>query len=557
MSLLGRSCGPRTSTPSSTRTTQAPTGPETGLSKRLTARDLTGFGIGIVIGTGIFTLTGVEAKHHAGPAIVISFAIAGVVSMLAALCYAELAAAVPTAGSSYTYAYTTIGEIFAWIIAWDLILEFALGAAVVSRGWSAYLKDALGLPAGLFGESAPVNVGAVLIAAVLGVVAAVGIRESKWLTNALVVTKVAVCLFVVVAGLFFLKTANWLPFVPPSRPASASSGAPSGLAQPLWQWVSGVQPSAFGFAGVLVAAGVVFFAYSGFEAVANLGEETENPGRDMPRGLIGTLVVCTVLYLLVCLVLTGMVSYADLDEGAPISDAFHQVGLGLGRLPDRAGRGRGPQLGDPRRHRRDGPDRVRAVARRPAAGVVREDPPEVPHPDPDHGRDDRRGLPARGVRAAGHAGRDGLDRDAVRLRRGLDRGGGAAPHRAADAPAVPDPAGPAAADRLGAGVRRADGEPGRRHLDPVPGLAGDRPGRLLRLRPPALGAGSHRGRRGDGGRAAGLTATPRGLVPNHATLTPRYAVLVPKPRGVGTRLSPRSRPRAARPARRCRRAACS
>ena len=300
-------------------------GAESGLSKRLTARDLTGFGIGIVIGTGIFTLTGIEAKHHAGPAIVISFAIAGVVSMLAALCYAELAAAVPTAGSSYTYAYTTIGEIFAWIIAWDLILEFALGAAVVSRGWSAYLQDALGLPTGLFGESAPVNVGAVLIAAVLGVVAAVGIRESKWLTNALVVTKVAVCLFVIVAGLFFLKTANWLPFVPPSRPAS---GTPSGLAQPLWQWVSGVQPSAFGFAGVLVAAGVVFFAYSGFEAVANLGEETENPGRDMPRGLIGTLVVCTLLYLLVCLVLTGMVSYADLDEGAPISDAFHQVGLG-------------------------------------------------------------------------------------------------------------------------------------------------------------------------------------------------------------------------------------
>ena len=200
------------------------------------------------------------------------------------------------------------------------------------------------------------------------------------------------CLFVIVAGLFFLKTANWLPFVPPSRPAS---GTPSGLAQPLWQWVSGVQPSAFGFAGVLVAAGVVFFAYSGFEAVANLGEETENPGRDMPRGLIGTLVVCTVLYLLVCLVLTGMVSYADLDEGAPISDAFHQVGLGWAGfliglaavaglssviLVDIVAMGRiGFALS------RDG--------LLPASfGKVH---PKFQHPDPDHGRDRRCGLPAR------------------------------------------------------------------------------------------------------------------------------------------------------------------
>jgi APA family basic amino acid/polyamine antiporter len=297
----------------------------TGLSKRLAARDLVGFGVGIVIGTGIFTLTGIEAKNHAGPAVVVSFAIAGVVSVLAALCYAELAAAVPTAGSSYTYAYTTIGELFAWIIAWDLILEFALGGAVVARGWSAYLQDSLGLPTGLFGEAAPVNVGAVLIVVVLGIVATVGIRESTWVTNALVVTKVAVCVFVVVAGVFFMKAANLMPFVPASEPSHDDT---SGLAQPLWQWVSGVQPSAYGAAGVLVAAAVVFFAYSGFEAVANLGEETRNPGRDMPRGLIGTLVICTVLYLAVCLVLTGMVDFRSLSEGAPISDAFHQVGLG-------------------------------------------------------------------------------------------------------------------------------------------------------------------------------------------------------------------------------------
>jgi basic amino acid/polyamine antiporter, APA family len=296
-----------------------------GLRKNLSARDLMGFGIGIVIGTGIFVLTGVEAKNHAGPAITISFAIAGVVAMLAALCYAELAAAVPTAGSSYTYAYTTIGEVFAWIIGWDLVLEFALGSATVARGWSGYVQDFLGLPTSLFGEDATVNVGAVLIVVVLGVVATVGIRESKWVTNLLVLIKVSITVFVVVAGVFYLKAANLTPFIPPSEPSQDDGGR---LSQPLWQFVTRAEPSAFGLTGILVATAVVFFAYSGFEAVANLGEETENPGRDMPRGLIGTLVICTVLYLLVCVVLTGMVDYRDLSEGAPISDAFTQVGLG-------------------------------------------------------------------------------------------------------------------------------------------------------------------------------------------------------------------------------------
>jgi APA family basic amino acid/polyamine antiporter len=299
----------------------------TRLSRRLTAWDLMGFGIGIVIGTGIFTLTGVQAKDNAGPAIVVSFAIAGVVSLLAALCYAELAAAVPTAGSSYTYAYATIGEIFAWIIAWDLVLEFALGAAVVSRGWSGYLQDALDLPTSVFGEGSTVNLGAMAIALVLGVVAVVGIRESKWVTNALVVVKVSVCVFVVVVGIFFVKAANLSPFVPPGRDVPQDASL-SGLQRPLWQWLTHADPTSFGVTGVFVAAAVVFFAYSGFEAVANLGEETKDPAKDMPRGLLGTLAICTLLYVLVCLVLTGMVSYTDLNEGAPISDAFEQVGMG-------------------------------------------------------------------------------------------------------------------------------------------------------------------------------------------------------------------------------------
>jgi basic amino acid/polyamine antiporter, APA family len=295
------------------------------LTRRLGAKDLMGFGVGIVIGTGIFTLTGVEARNHAGPAVVISFGIAGLVSLLAALCYAEMSSAVPTAGSAYTYAYATIGEIFAWIIGWDLILEFALGAAVVARGWSGYLATLFDLPPSLFKEEAPVNVGAIGIVLVLGVVAMVGIRESARVTNLLVVVKVAICAFVVVAGLFFIDRDNLTPFVPPSEPVAESV---SGLAQPLSQALFGLEQTAFGFAGVLTAAAVVFFAYTGFEAVANLGEETRNPRRDLPLGLLGTLGLCTVLYMGVSFVITAMVDYRQIDESAPIASAFDAVGAG-------------------------------------------------------------------------------------------------------------------------------------------------------------------------------------------------------------------------------------
>ncbi|MEO3938408.1 amino acid permease [Dermatophilaceae bacterium Soc4.6] len=296
-----------------------------GLRKNLGAKDLMGFGIGIVIGTGIFTLTGIEARNHAGPAVVISFAVAGVVSLLAALCYAEMASTVPTAGSAYTYAYATIGEVFAWIIGWDLILEFALGAAVVARGWSGYLANLLDLPPALFTEKATVNIGAIGIAVVLGIVAMIGVKESARVTNVLVVIKVAVCLFVVVAGLFFVKRANLTPFVPSARPVSAGT---SGIKQPLSQALFGIQPTAFGFAGVLTAAAVVFFAYTGFEAVANMGEETRNPKKDLPLGLLGTLGICTVLYIGVSFVITGMQSYTQISESAPIAGAFDSVGLG-------------------------------------------------------------------------------------------------------------------------------------------------------------------------------------------------------------------------------------
>jgi APA family basic amino acid/polyamine antiporter len=294
------------------------------LRRNLSARHLVGFGIGVVIGTGIFTLTGIQARDTAGPAVVLSFAIAGVVALLAALCYAELASSVPTAGSAYSYAYATVGELIAWIIGWDLFLEFALGAAVVARGWSGYVGNLLDLPPSLFGEESTVNVGAALIVVVLTLVAALGIRESARVTSALVIVKVAICVFVIVAGAWFVRGANLTPFIPPGRPGEGGGG----LHQPLISTIAGLEPAVFGVGGVLTAAAVVFFSYTGFEAVANLSEETRRPGRDLPLGLLGTLGLATVLYIGVSFVLVAMVDYPDIDEGAPIADAFDQVGLG-------------------------------------------------------------------------------------------------------------------------------------------------------------------------------------------------------------------------------------
>ncbi|WP_236788343.1 amino acid permease [Amycolatopsis sp. GM8] len=293
------------------------------LKRHLRGRDLVGFGVGIIIGTGIFTLAGVEAKTHAGPAVTLSFVIGAVVAALAALCYAELASSVPTAGSAYTYAFATLGEVFAWVIGWDLLLEFALGAAVVSRGWSGYLANLLGLPSQWFGEDATVNVGAVAIIAVLTVVAVLGIRESAWLTNVLVVVKVSVCVLIVAVGAFFVRKANLVPFIPPAQPSGSDGGV---LKQPVIQAGLGLSPSVYGFAGVVSAAAIVFFAYTGFEALANLGEETRNPRKDLRVGILGALAVCAVLYIAVSFVLTGMVPFTDIDAGAPLAAAFDSVG---------------------------------------------------------------------------------------------------------------------------------------------------------------------------------------------------------------------------------------
>lgn len=298
------------------------------LKRTLTTRDLLGLGIGMVIGTGIFTLTGIEAKNHAGPAITLSFILAGLIAACAALCYSEMASSVPTAGSAYTYAFATLGEVFAWIIGWDLVLEFALGAAVVSRGWSGYFQHLFGLPSAFFGEDSVVNLGAIGIALALGIVAMIGAKESARVTNILVVIKVAVCLFVIAVGAFFVKAANFVPFIPPAEPIVSKTQGGAFLETPLVQMLTGSHGTAFGFGGILASAAVVFFAYSGFEVVANMGEETRNPQKELASGVMGTLVICTALYAAVSFVLVGMVKYADLNEGAPVADAFTQVGLG-------------------------------------------------------------------------------------------------------------------------------------------------------------------------------------------------------------------------------------
>ncbi|GII23015.1 amino acid permease [Planosporangium mesophilum] len=298
--------------------------PERKLRRDLSAVDLAAFGIGVIVGTGIFVLTGQQAAINAGPAIVISFVIAGIVCALAAMCYAEFASTVPVAGSAYTFAYATLGEFIAWIIGWDLCLELALGASVVSRGWSAYLQRLFDLPTWLAGDKAIPDWGAIGIVALLGIVMIVGVKVSSRLTNILVAVKLAVVLFVIGLGVFFIKAANYHPFIPPARPAEKVSGGE----EPLLQVIAGVTPQHFGWFGILAAAAIVFFAYIGFDVVATTAEETRNPQRDMPRGIIGSLAVCALLYVAVSAVVTGMTKYTNLNTGAPLARAFDEVGQG-------------------------------------------------------------------------------------------------------------------------------------------------------------------------------------------------------------------------------------
>jgi APA family basic amino acid/polyamine antiporter len=301
----------------------------TGLRRVLGAGSLVSLGIGAIIGTGIFVLTGQAAAMHAGPAIVVSMVIAGVVSALAGLCYAEFAAAVPASGSAYTYAYATLGETVAWIIGWDLVLEYALGAATVAVGWSSYaaslaidlglsLPAALSAPPGTMvpgpgGESvaAILNLPAMLVAVLVTLLLVRGVRESATVNTVMVVIKVAVVLLVIATGIWFVRGENFTPLVPPNSGAFGE----------------------YGWSGVLRGAAVIFFAYIGFDAVSTAAQEARDPARDLPRGILGSLAVCTVLYVVVAGVMVGLVPFGELGGAAPMAAAVDAARLAAAGTP--------------------------------------------------------------------------------------------------------------------------------------------------------------------------------------------------------------------------------
>ncbi|MBO1335591.1 amino acid permease [Streptomyces sp. VRA16 Mangrove soil] len=304
--------------------------PEHKLNKTLSALDLTVFGVGVVIGAGIFVTTGQVAKEYAGPAVSLAFVVAGVVCALAALCYAEFASTVPVAGSAYTFSYASLGEFVAWIIGWDLVLELALGAATVAVGWSGYAQSLLDqwgipLPTVLTGPSDGkfgFNIAAALLILVMTGVLVVGVKLSAHVTSIVVAIKVMVVLIIIAVGSFHIVGANYKPFIPPQKELTGQSG----LSATLLEAIFGYTPSAFGVMGIFTAAAIVFFSYIGFDVVATAAEETRNPSKDVPRGIIGSLAICTVLYVAVSIVVTGMQKYSELSTAAPLADAFKAIG---------------------------------------------------------------------------------------------------------------------------------------------------------------------------------------------------------------------------------------
>jgi APA family basic amino acid/polyamine antiporter len=297
---------------------------------------LTALGVGAVIGAGIFVATGEAAHNTAGPALMMSYVVAGVTCIFAALCYAEFASMAPVAGSAYTYAYCTLGELFAWIIGWDLVLEYAVGAATVANGWSSYFQsviakfhlafpDTLSKATFIYNKTSGefertgsiVNLPAVLIVMVITAVLVKGIQESAGFNALMVFIKVAAVLFVILVGAFYVDPANWDPFAPYGWTGLSIFG----------HSIAGQTTPAGEPVGMLAGAAIIFFAYIGFDSVSTHAEEAKNPQRDVPIGIIASLLLCTVLYVGVVAVLTGMVKYDRIDVNSGVSHAFKEAGL--------------------------------------------------------------------------------------------------------------------------------------------------------------------------------------------------------------------------------------
>jgi len=288
---------------------------------------LTLLGIGAIIGAGIFVLTGQAAHDNAGPAVVLSFVVSGLACAFAGLCYAEFASLIPIAGSAYTYGYATLGEIFAWIIGWDLILEYALGASTVSVGWTGYFVSLLShfgisVPASLststyilnaqgqLENTGSFNLIALVILCTVSTILAIGIQESARINAVIVVLKVSIVLLFILTGVWYVNPENWKPFIP------ENTG----------------QFGQFGWSGILRGGALVFFAYIGFDAVSTAAQETRNPKRDLPIGILASLIICTILYILVSAVLTGLVSYRELGVPHPISVGIQATPFGWLRV---------------------------------------------------------------------------------------------------------------------------------------------------------------------------------------------------------------------------------
>ncbi len=312
--------------------------PDHKLRKDLGAFDLIIFGVGVIVGAGIFVLTGQAAAANAGPAVALAFLFAGTACALAALCYAEFASTVPVAGSAYTFSYATFGELIAWTIGWDLALEFTIGAAALSVGFSGYLNELLDgtafeLPASLQSVSVQgnpdgvFNLAAVVIALVVMGILIAGIKLSSRINQVVVAIKLTVVAIVVIGGIGYISRDNWDPFIPPSQPAAEEAGG--WLDVPLIQTLFGIEPAVYGVAGIFSAAAIVFFAFIGFDVVATTAEEARNPQRDVPIGVLGSLAIVTVLYMAVSLTITGMQNYTDInpEDAAPLATAFKVQGV--------------------------------------------------------------------------------------------------------------------------------------------------------------------------------------------------------------------------------------